>query len=150
MHAVDQQIEHGRMQDGLDVVHFARRRRAGERKDTRTNDRADAQRRQTPGPQSFAQPSGWILRGPDEVVNALLAEKLGGHVGLALALTLGDLLHLLLVGATGHTGGARSFRGRFLACRALYFFALCFVFNRLSVHSSSLIPAYLATSFFNP
>src|SRR5262245_55257504 len=69
--------------------------------------------------------------------------------GLALTLTLCQLLHFAFLRSARDVGGPlRLGRGRF-ALGALQFLLFGFVFDVFRVHSI-LIPAYFATSFFNP
>ena len=61
---------------------LARGRGAGESKNSRSDDRADAQRRQRPRSQRLLQPVFWPLGVRYQLVNGLLGEKLAGQKGL--------------------------------------------------------------------
>src|SRR5271168_4514471 len=75
--------------------------------------------------------------------------QVGDLPHLPLALALNYLLYLALLRATGHVGGPWTDRRGGLARSALGLLAFYSVFYVLGVHSI-LIPAYFATSFFNP
>src|SRR5690348_2623290 len=68
---------------------------------------------------------------------------------LPLRLALDHLLHFALHGAARHIRGTLPDGLGFLARRALQLLAFCAVFDVFGIHST-LIPAYFATSFFNP
>jgi len=55
---------------------------ASESKNSRANDRADAQGRQRPGAQGFFEPVFRLFRLGDQLVNRFLGEKLAGQDGL--------------------------------------------------------------------
>src|SRR6185312_16349228 len=69
---------------------------------------------------------------------------------LALPLAFGQFPNLLLVGAARHTGRALCLRRRFLSRHALQLLTFLSILNVFCVHSSTLIPAYFSTIFFNP
>ena len=58
---------------------FARRRRAREYKDSRTDDRADAKRCQRNRPQRLLQACLGVLRIGDQLVDGFLGEQLAGN-----------------------------------------------------------------------
>jgi len=73
-HQVQQKIEHLRMQDGRDLEVLARRRGAGQNEDSGTDDGADAERRQAPGPERLLEPMFGLFRLRDQLVDGLGGE----------------------------------------------------------------------------
>ena len=141
--AVQQQIEHRRVQDRRHAVGLPRGGRAGEGENAGADDRADAERDQAPRPECLGEPLGGLLGGGDQRVDALGAVEQTHRRRFAL----GQDLHLLLVGAARHVGGALGLGSRLLARGALQLLAFCFVGDFLGVHSSILIPAYFSHQF---
>src|SRR4029079_8796024 len=70
--------------------------------------------------------------------------------GLAFTLALSELFHFAFIGSAGDTGCALLLGGHFLARGAPEFLTFQLVFYVLCIHSSSVIPAYLATIFCSP
>jgi hypothetical protein len=73
---IDDHVERLRMQDGWGLKIFARGRGAGEDKNARADDRANAERRQRPRAKSLAEPVFGTLGIRDQLVDRFAAEKL--------------------------------------------------------------------------
>ena len=73
---IHNQVERLSMEDGGRLEVFSSRRRARENKDSRTDDRADAERCQRPWPQRLAKPVRRILRLRNQFVDGLATEGL--------------------------------------------------------------------------
>ena len=84
---VDQQIEHLGVQDGGRFEVLARRRGAGENKNSRADNGADAERRQRPGAEGLLEAMLGLVRIGDQLVDGLAAEQLARRGALA---RLGD------------------------------------------------------------
>ena len=69
-------VERLRMQEGRRLEIFSRRRRSRKNENSRTDDGADAERRQRPRPQRLTEPVLRVLRLRDQFVDGLATEKL--------------------------------------------------------------------------
>lgn len=73
---VDEEIQYLGVQDGRCCKVFARRSRAGEDEDTRTDDGSDAKCRERPRPQSFLELMLRTLRVGNQLVDRLTGKQL--------------------------------------------------------------------------
>ena len=73
---IHDQVERLRVQDRRRLEVFSRRRRSREHKNSRANNRADAQRRQRPRPQRLTEPVLWMVRFRDQLIDRLATESL--------------------------------------------------------------------------
>ena len=129
---IHQQIEHLRVQDGWSLEMFACSRGPGKDKNSRSNDGADAERRQRPRAQSFAQLMLRLFGFSNQLVNGFAAEKLVGLRRSGSSVRSGGLsqgcVRLLLRRVREDTivGRALAFSGYLFACPRTSFFTLLF------------------------
>ena len=74
-------VQHLGMQQGRSRI-FSSRGGPGQNKNSRADNRADAQRRQRPRSQRFRETMPWPFRVRNQLVNGLLGEELAGQKGL--------------------------------------------------------------------